>query len=104
MFGVELTKSAVDYLDSVRPDGDYVSLGVKGGGCSGLEYVWAMASELPDVNWSKPIENVLVLDPMAEMYVLGSEIDYVTELGGSFLKISNPQQKSSCGCGSSFGV
>jgi iron-sulfur cluster insertion protein len=38
------------------------------------------------------------------MYVLGSEIDYVTELGGSFLKISNPQQKSSCGCGSSFGV
>jgi iron-sulfur cluster insertion protein len=38
------------------------------------------------------------------MYVLGSVIDYVEELGGSFLAIKNPTAKSSCGCGESFAV
>ena len=54
--------------------------------------------------WSDPIEDVLVLDPVAEMYVIGSEIDYVTELGGSFLTVKNPTAASSCGCGESFGI
>ena len=56
------------------------------------------------VKWSDPIEDVLIVDPMAEMFIIGSEIDYVNELGGSYLKIVNPMQTSSCGCGSSFGV
>ena len=38
---------------------------------------------------------------MAEMFLIGSEIDYVTELGGSFLKVVNPVATSSCGCGRS---
>ena len=41
---------------------------------------------------------------MSELYVMGSEIDYVEELGGSYLTISNPMQTSSCGCGASFSV
>ena len=41
---------------------------------------------------------------MAEMYIIGSEIDYVTELGGSFLAVKNPTASSSCGCGESFGI
>jgi iron-sulfur cluster assembly protein len=98
-----LTPSAKAYLETVKGD-SYVSLGVKGGGCSGMQYVWDHAKNWPDVEWSDPIEDVLVLDPMAEMYVLGSEVDYVNELGGSFLAIKNPMQKSSCGCGESFGV
>ena len=101
---VTLTPSAKDYLKSVVNTDDYVTLGVKGGGCSGFQYVWDLRSKLPDVKWSDPIEDVLVLDPLAEIYVLGSEIDYVTELGGSFLTVKNPSSKSSCGCGESFGV
>ena len=100
---VILTATAKKYLKSVS-DGGYVSLGVKGGGCSGFQYVWDFAKNWPDVNWSDPIEDVLVLDPLAEMYVLGSTIDYVTELGGSFLAVKNPTAASSCGCGESFGV
>jgi iron-sulfur cluster assembly accessory protein len=93
-----LTDSARDYLKSVS-DGDFVSLGVKGGGCSGMQYVWDFSK-----NWPDPIDDVLVVDPMAEMFVLGSTIDYVSELGGSFLKIINPTASSSCGCGESFNV
>ena len=100
---VTLTDRARDYLKSVS-NGDYVTLGVKGGGCSGFQYVWDFQKNLPDVAWSDPIEDVLVLDPVAEMYVIGSEIDYVTELGGSFLTVRNPTAASSCGCGESFGI
>ena len=56
------------------------------------------------MNWSDPIDDVLVVDPMAELYILDSVIDYVEELGGSFLSIKNPMQTSSCGCGESFSV
>jgi len=100
---ITLTDSARDYLKSVS-DGSYVSLGVKGGGCSGFQYVWDFSKNCPDVNWSDPIDDVLVLDPIAEMYVIGSTIDYVSELGGSFLKIVNPTSSGSCGCGESFSV
>ena len=104
---VTLTDKAKDYLISVVQDvpyGDYVTLGVKGGGCSGFQYVWDFKSKWPDVKWSDPIDDVLVLDPVAELYVLGSTIDYVEELGGSFLKIINPTATTQCGCGESFGV
>jgi len=100
---ITITDKAKDYLQGMSKDG-YVSLGVKGGGCSGLTYVWALAKDHPDVSWSDPIEDVLVVDPMAEMYIMGSVIDYITELGGSYLAIQNPMQQSGCGCGASFGV
>ena len=100
---ITLTDSARDYLKSVS-NGNYVSLGVKGGGCSGFQYIWDFSNNWPEVNWSAPIDEVLVVDPLAELYVIGSTIDYVTELGGSFLKIINPTATSSCGCGESFNV
>ena len=73
-------------------------------GCSGLQYVWGLRYNHPDVKWSEPIENLLVVDPLAEMYLAGSEVDYVEELGGSYLTVKNPMSTSSCGCGESFGV
>ena len=101
---ITVTDRAKKYMKSVIMNGDYVSLSVKGGGCSGMQYVWDLKNNLPDVTWSAPIEDVLVVDPLAELYVMGSEVDYVTELGGSYLAIKNPMQTSSCGCGESFGV
>ena len=102
---VTLTNSAKEYMQSIS-NGAYITLGVKGGGCSGFQYVWGLSTDdgIEDIKWSDPIDNVLLLDPTAEMYVLGSEIDYVTELGGSFLAVKNPAASSSCGCGDSFGI
>ena len=100
---VTLTERAKDYLKSIS-EGGYVSLGVKGGRCNGFQYVWDHAKNWPDVKWSAPIDDILVVDPMAELYILGSTIDYVEELGASFLSIKNPMQSSSCGCGESFSV
>ena len=100
---VTITESAKEYLNSVRGN-DYVSLGVQGGGCAGFQYIWGIKSDNPSVDWSDPIDDVLVVDPVAELYILGSTVDYVNELGGSFLAVKNPMSTSSCGCGESFGV
>lgn len=100
---ITITPEAKEYLDKVRND-DYVTLGVKGGGCSGFTYVWDFKNNWPDVDWSEPYADVLVLDPMAEMFVAGCTIDYKNELGGSYLTVINPNATASCGCGESFAV
>ena len=48
-------------------------------------------------------ENILIDKTSAEL-LKGSEVDYVKELIGDNFKISNPQSKSSCGCGVSFSL
>lgn len=92
---LNITESAKEYLKKVgQPN---VWLSIKGGGCSGFTYVWDVTDQNPT------IEN-LCLDPMAEMFVIGCTIDYVQELGGSYLKVINPNATASCGCGESFAV
>ena len=100
---LSITNSAKEYLEDIRKD-DYITLGVKGGGCAGFQYVWDFKKNWPDVKWGEPIDGVLVLDPMAEMFVAGCTVDYVNELGGSYLKVINPNATASCGCGESFAV
>jgi iron-sulfur cluster assembly accessory protein len=102
---VTLTENARDYMRRVS-DGQYVTLGVKGGGCSGFQYIWGLSEETAheQIQWSEPIDDILLLDPLAEMYVAGAEIDYVEELGNSFLKVVNPKATATCGCGESFGA
>ena len=83
MPGLSLTDSAKEYLLKVgRPN---VSLSVKGGGCSGFQYEWGVTDKEPTVG-------NLWLDPMAEMFVFGCTVDYVDELGGSYLKVINQTQ------------
>jgi len=92
---LNITNNASAYLKKVgKPN---VSLSVKGGGCAGFEYVWGTTDQQPTVG------NIW-LDPMAEMFVFGCTVDYVEELGGSYLKVKNPNATASCGCGESFGV
>ena len=92
---VTLTESAQEYMTKVGAPNVYLS--VKGGGCSGFTYVW-------DVTDLAPTVGNLHVDPIAEMFVLGCTIDYVQELGGSYLKVVNPNATASCGCGESFAV
>jgi iron-sulfur cluster insertion protein len=104
---LQLTESAKDYLNSVRPDDGHITLTVNGGGCAGFTYKWGTTDEWNEKdfapNWLE-VENILLVDPVAEMYILGSIVDYVREIEGSFLTIKNPTATSSCGCGESFGV
>lgn len=109
---IEVTQKAKDYLLSAtnKNDQQYATFSIKGGGCSGFTYEWKFANEIKDpeewieVQLADKSNKKLMINRLAEMYVLGSVIDYVEELGGSFLAIKNPTAKSSCGCGESFAV
>ena len=92
---ITITPDANDYLKRVGQPNVYLS--VKGGGCSGFQYVW-------DVTEEEPTVGNLKVDEVAEIFVIGCTIDYVTELGGSYLKVINPNATASCGCGESFAV
>ena len=79
----------------------YAHLAVNGGGCSGFQYKWDIVE---DDSLGTVIDDILVLDQYAEMFVIGCTVDYVQEFGGSYLKVVNPNATASCGCGESFAV
>lgn len=92
---VQLTEAAKKYLDKVGDPN--VSLSVSGGGCAGFQYEWGTTDKEPTVG-------NLWVDPIASIYIFGCTIDYIEELGGSYLQVRNPNATASCGCGESFGV
>ena len=49
------------------------------------------------------ILNVLV-DSMSYPYLVGAQIDYIEDLGGSKFMVNNPNAATTCGCGSSFSI
>jgi len=100
---LNVTAKAKEYMTHqlVLAEKNYVLLEVKGGGCSGFKYEW---SYVEDNSKGTLIDNILVLDAMAEMFVFGCTVDYITELGGNYLVVQNPNAKAQCGCGESFAV
>lgn len=100
---LNVTEKAHNYLSSMTTDAGrkYVTLSVKGGGCSGFKYEWDFTDS---TETGTLIEDILVVDVMAEMFLFGCTVDYITELGGSYLTVVNPNATASCGCGESFAV
>ena len=76
---------------------------VQGGGCSGFQYGFTLDEEIAEDDWTFSTDPFkIVVDILSMQYLQGSTIDYKTSLSGSNFVISNPNAKSSCGCGSSF--
>lgn len=110
---ISLTELAAEkvreILDAERDAGNVeegmaLRLRVVGGGCSGFSYdlYFDNGTEI-DRKWR--INGVdVVVDEMSLMYLLETEVDYVEGLAGAGFKFNNPNVKTTCGCGSSFGV
>jgi len=100
---LQITDSAKEYLTSMTESERkrFAYLSVLGGGCSGFQYKWDMIDDEKD---GIVVEDILVVDKIAEMFVLGCTVDYVKEFGGSYLKVVNPNATAQCGCGESFAV
>ena len=76
---------------------------VKGGGCSGFQYVINIVDEVDKDDQVFEKEDIkVVIDKTSLQFLEGAEIDYSEELIGSSFKINNPNATSSCGCGTSF--
>tara|TARA_B100001123_G_scaffold179008_1_gene205087 strand:- start:242 stop:559 length:318 start_codon:yes stop_codon:yes gene_type:complete len=101
---IKFTENAIkqiNHLLSKKDKGSFFRIAIKGGGCSGFQYDFSFdkSIEKDDLKF----ENILIDKTSADL-LKGSEVDYVSELIGDSFKISNPQSKSSCGCGTSFSL
>ena len=82
-----------------------LKLGVTKGGCAGMEYTMDWAEEIgkfDEVVEEKGIK--ILIDPMAIMYLLGTEMDYHVDTLSSGFVFNNPNQESACGCGESINL
>ena len=80
---------------------------VQGGGCSGFQYGLMIEDGAGDADADQIFESNgvrLFVDPISIRYLNGAEVDFVDNLTGGGFTIKNPNAKSTCGCGSSFGV
>ena len=78
-------------------------IGVKKGGCAGMEYTMDYVAD------QNPLDEVVEQDgakvfiaPMAQMFLIGTEIDYEVDLLQAGFKFRNPNVAEACGCGESI--
>ncbi len=103
---VTLTPAAVEQIRRLmeRSEGAIkgLKIGVKKGGCAGMEYTMEHAAEIGphDVVVERDGARVLIA-PMAQMFLFGTEIDYRASLLESGFVFNNPNVSEACGCGES---
>ncbi|MGY3041441.1 iron-sulfur cluster insertion protein [Rhodanobacter sp. TND4EL1] len=76
---------------------------ISGGGCSGFQYGFTFDEAQAEDDLAVERDGVTLLcDPLSLQYLGGAQIDYAENLSGAQFVISNPNAKTTCGCGSSF--
>ena len=106
---VTLTDAAAERIRAIIANSGNGTLalrvGVKNGGCAGMEYTMEWASE------QKPFDEVvedkgvkILIDAKAVLFLLGTEMDYQTSTLKSGFVFNNPNQTSACGCGESVAI
>ena len=107
MFPVEVEPEALAQLKSLRnrkggPD-TCVRIGVKGGGCSGLEYVLRLDDRRLPVDLVAEIDGLTLLcDEKSSKILSGAKLVWTGNLIGGGFSFENPNAERSCGCGTSF--
>lgn len=103
-----MTERAARQILRIAGDGERrqaLRVAVNGGGCSGFQYEFKLTSDraADDIVLERDGATVLV-DPVSLIYMSGAELDFVDDLIGQAFKISNPNARASCGCGTSFSI
>lgn len=85
-----------------RPEA-FLRLGVKGGGCSGFEYVMKLDTVSKEIDLVADLDGARVAcDAKSARFLAGATFDYTGNLIGGGFKFDNPNVERSCGCGTSF--
>ena len=80
-----------------------LKIGIKKGGCAGMEFTMDYVDELGPQDEAVEVNGArVVIAPMAQMFLFGTEIDYETSLLESGFKFNNPNVTEACGCGESI--
>lgn len=104
---IDLTDSAVNKIKEVLKDTENtgVRAAIQGGGCSGFTYKLTMEREPDPDDKVIEIKGVkLFVDKKSYLFLIGTTIDFVSEMMQMGFKFINPNAKRTCGCGESFGI
>ena len=107
---ITVSSNAKEYISRLlaeehKEPGAFVRVGIKAGGCSGLEYQMSFDTETKkgdQVFEDKGIK--VVVDMKSLLYLYGTELDYSGGLDGKGLFFNNPNASRTCSCGESFAV
>lgn len=106
-FPVSVSEKALQQLKRLfakdTREGVFLRVGVKGGGCSGLEYVMKLDTDRKAIDLSTIVDGMeVVCDSKSAKFLDGSTLDYTGNLIGGGFQFQNPNAGRSCGCGTSF--
>ncbi len=102
---VTITPKAASQIRKLmeRDGSEGLRIGVKKGGCAGMEYTMDYVAEADPNDEAVEQDGARVLiAPMAQMFLFGTQIDYETSLLESGFKFINPNVEDACGCGESI--
>ena len=91
--------------DGFNPTTDYVRVGVKSGGCSGLSY--DLNFDKAQAEGDKVFEDngvKIIIDKKSFLYLIGTTLEYSGGLNGTGFVFNNPNANRTCGCGESFSL
>lgn len=91
--------------EGFNPDQDFVRVGVKSGGCSGLSYDLSFdRSQTEEDRLFEDNKIKILVDKKSLLYLLGTTLDYSGGLNGKGFVFNNPNAERTCGCGESFSL
>ena len=91
--------------DGLKPFEDFIRVGVKSGGCSGLEYVLKFDNEKTDSDQVFEDNGIkIVIDKKSILYLAGTILEFSGGLNGKGFVFNNPNANRTCGCGESFSL
>lgn len=84
---------------------DYVRVGVKSGGCSGLSYELDFDDQMTETDKVFEDNDVrIIVDKKSFLYLVGTVLEYSGGLNGKGFVFNNPNAQRTCGCGESFSL
>jgi iron-sulfur cluster assembly protein len=106
---MSLTDAAAERVREIMASSDKpiigIKVGVKNGGCAGMEYTMGYAEQAEKFDEVVEDKGVKILiDPKAILFLLGTEMDYKIEKLKAGFVFNNPNQTSACGCGESVAI
>ena len=102
---LNISKSAANHIRKIMEDGagKALRIGLKKGGCAGMEYTMEYVNEISDTDEVVELDGAkVVIAPTAQMFLFGTEIDYESGILESGFKFKNPNVSETCGCGESI--
>jgi iron-sulfur cluster assembly accessory protein len=108
-FPVTFTKNAIAEIKRLmNEDGfdstQYLRVGVKGGGCSGMTYILGFEQKTENDEIFEVEEMPGIINPAHAIYLTGMEIEWEGGLNSRGFTFKNPNATKTCGCGTSFAV